>query len=253
MILLRCYTLFMDILQQGARELGINLTDEQVKKFSTYYQELIEWNRKINLTAISGYEEVQIKHFLDSLTVAACLKSVEPSPRGKLADIGTGAGFPGIPLAITMPSLEITLIEATRKKTDFLHHIAGILSLDNIEVINARSEELARNEKYRGKYDYVTARAVAELPALVEIALPFCRVGGIFFAMKKGNIQEELAETEGALALLNGAVMDIKYQKTELFGDNRCLVVIKKTEDTPSKYPRRPGIPEKRPLKGGAN
>jgi 16S rRNA (guanine527-N7)-methyltransferase len=237
----------MEKLKAGAEKLGLGLSPAQLEQFDSYYRELIDWNKRVNLTAITGYEEVQLKHFLDSLTVGLAW------PPGnniglRLIDVGTGAGLPGIPLKIVFPEIKLTLLEATAKKAGFLRHIVEKLGLANVEIVVGRAEEVARNTQYREGYDLVLSRAVAALPALVELALPFCAVGGSFIAQKKGNIDEEIGRADKALRLLGGSLRELrKVDLAELAGE-RYLVIIDKNLPTPGKYPRRPGLPAKRPL-----
>ena len=238
----------MQRLKSGAEKLGINLSDEQIEKFEVYYRELVEWNKKINLTAITDYEEVQVKHFLDSLTVARAINFKGGGAGFKLLDVGTGAGLPGIPLKIAFPEIFLTLLEATAKKTQFLEHLVKELGLKDMEIITGRAEDMARLPQYRGKFDIVVSRAVAALPALVELTLPFLVIGGILIAQKKGVIAEELRSAGKSVEILGGRARETKRVNLEGAGDDRCLVIIDKIKVTPEKYPRRPGMPEKRPI-----
>jgi len=234
---------------EGAGKLGIEFNARQVKQFELYYQELIEWNRKFNLTAITDYSGVQVKHFLDSLTITLALPKEElERPDFKIIDIGTGAGFPGVPLKILFPQLRLVLIEPTAKKTAFLRHIIQRLELDNIEVLNNRAEELAHWPLHREKFALVVSRAVAPLPTLVELTLPFCQIGGRFVAQKKGELDQEIHKAKKAIAALGGKLDQIKKIELDEFNDERYLVIIDKIYPTPSKYPRRPGIPRRRPI-----
>jgi len=239
----------MKRLIEGAGKLGIKLTTGQVKQFELYYQELIEWSKKINLTAITDYSSVQVKHFLDSLTVTLALSEEDMArPDFKIVDIGTGAGFPGVPLKILFPEPSLVLLEPTTKKTAFLRHIIDKLALKNVEVLNSRAEEAAHLPAYREKFALVLSRAVGLLPTLVELALPFCRIGGIFVAQKKGEIAEEMTGAKEAVAVLGGTLRQIRKVELDEFADARSLVIIDKICPTPSKYPRRPGVPKRRPL-----
>jgi 16S rRNA (guanine527-N7)-methyltransferase len=239
----------MKELVEGAGKLGIELNTRQVKQFELYYHELIEWNKKINLTAITDYSSVQVKHFLDSLTINLALtgKDVE-RPDFNIIDIGTGAGFPGVPLKILLPQPRLVLIEPTTKKTAFLHHIIRKLELENVEVLNSRAEEAAHLPLYREHFALVLSRAVALLPTLVELTLPFCRIGGKFIAQKKGEIDREINRAEKSIAALGGKIDRIKKVELSEFDDVRYLVIIDKIYPTPSKYPRRPGLPRRRPI-----
>jgi len=239
----------MKKLIEGAGKLGIEFNARQVKQFELYYQELIEWNRKINLTAITDYSSVQVKHFLDSLTITLALPGEEAEkPDFNIVDIGTGAGFPGLPLKILFPQPRLVLIEPTTKKTAFLHHLTRKLELENVEVLNSRAEEAAHLPLYREQFSLVLSRAVALLPILVELTLPFCRIGGRFVAQKKGELDREIDEAEKAIATLGGKLNQIKKIELGEFDDVRYLVIIDKIYPTPGKYPRRPGMPRRRPI-----
>ena len=234
---------------EGAVKLGIELNARQLEQFELYYQELIEWNKKFNLTAIKDYSGVQVKHFLDSLTITLALTEEEVErPDFSIMDIGTGAGFPGVPLKIIFPQLRLVLIESTAKKTAFLHHIIHKLELANVEVLNNRAEELAHWPLHREQFALVVSRAVATLPALVELTLPFCQIGGRFVAQKKGELDQEIDEAEKAIATLGGKLDQVKKIELGEFDDVRYLVIIDKIYPTPGKYPRRPGLPRRRPI-----
>jgi len=239
----------MKKLIEGAGKLGIELSTRQVKQFELYYQELTEWNKRINLTAITDYSSVQVKHFLDSLTVTIALSQEEMErPDFDIIDIGTGAGFPGVSFKILLPQPRLVLIEPTTKKTAFLRHIIHKLELENIEILNSRAEEAAHLLPYREKFALVLSRAVAALPALVELTLPFCRIGGRLIAQKKGEVDQEVNGAEKAIATLGGKLDRIKKIELNEFDDARYLVIIDKIYPTPNKYPRRPGLPKRRPI-----
>ena len=174
----------------GVEKLGLQLTSRQVEQFSTCYQELIKWNRRMNLTTITDYQEVQIKHFLDSLTITLAVK--QPIDNMRVIDVGTGAGLPGIPLKITFPDIRLVLLEATAKKVTFLQHLKKKLELDNVEIIVGRAEEVAHLSEYRERFDIVLSRAVAPLPTLAEVTLPFCTVDGSVIAQKKGDVRPDI-------------------------------------------------------------
>jgi 16S rRNA (guanine527-N7)-methyltransferase len=239
----------MKKLVEGAGKLGIKLNSRQVRQFELYYRELIEWNERINLTAVTDYSSVQVKHFLDSLTITLALpeKEVE-KPDFKIVDIGTGAGFPGVPLKILFPQPRLVLLEPTTKKTGFLNHIIHKLELQNVEVLNSRAEEAAHLPAYREQFALVLSRAVALLPTLVELTLPFCRIGGRFIAQKKGEIDQEVTRAKKAIAVLGGRLEQTKKIELEEFSDARYLVIIDKIYSTPGKYPRRAGVPKRRPI-----
>ena len=239
----------MERLVVGARELGIEFNARQVKQFELYYQVLIEWNKNVNLTAITDYEEAQLKHFLDSITVSMALTKEElNSPSLSIIDIGTGAGFPGLPLKILLGQARLVLLDSTAKKAIFLHHITRELGLDNVEVVTGRAEEIAHLPSYRQRFDLVVSRAVASLPALVELALPFCQIGGRFVAQKKGEIESEISSAGKAIDILGGKLSQVKKIELKVLGDERYLLVIDKIYSTPEKYPRHTGIPVRRPI-----
>jgi len=238
----------MERLNHGANKLGLELSPQQLEKFQLFYQELVEWNRKINLTAITDYEEVQIKHFLDSLTVTLALTPQEKNQGYHVIDVGTGAGLPGIPLKIIWPGTRLVLLDATAKKATFLEHLRQRLGLEDIEIVVGRAEEIAHRNEYREKFDLVLSRAVANLPVLAELTLPFCAIGGSFIAQRKGDVETEVTQTDKAFRSLGSELREIKRINLDELGNDRYLVVVDKTSPTPDKYPRRPGIPSKRPL-----
>ncbi|MFA5375220.1 MAG: 16S rRNA (guanine(527)-N(7))-methyltransferase RsmG [Dehalococcoidia bacterium] len=233
----------MEKLIEGALRLGLSLTARQVELFQAYYNELVDWNRRMNLTAIVDYDEVQVKHFLDSLTVSLAFSKMPSS----VVDVGTGAGLPGIALKIVYPDIALTLIDSTQKKAAFLNHIVTTLGLDGVSVVTGRAEELAHDSIYREHFDAALARGVARLAALAELTLPFCTVGGVFIAMKKRDDRGEVDESDVALRTLGGRLKQVIQIEIPELGD-RALVVIDKVKPTPEKYPRRSGIPQKRPL-----
>ena len=234
----------MEMLIAGAKRLGFDLSSEQVDSFQLYYEELVHWNMRMSLTAIVDYEGVQLKHFLDSLTVALCLDDIT----GKLLDVGTGAGFPGVPLKLLLPGISLWLLDSTGKKASFLNHLVDGLGLEGVEVLTGRAEELAHDGRYREIFDLVLSRGVAKLDTLAELALPFCTPGGTFIAQKKGEINEEVETAGRAIDILGGCLREIRWVELEELGEGRALVVIDKCSSTPQRYPRRPGIPQKRPL-----
>lgn len=236
----------MDKLFIGAERLGLKLGERELACFQTYYEELIDWNQRMNLTAITEYEAVQINHFLDALTVALVWKP--ESPQSWVIDVGAGAGIPGIPLKIAFPQIRLVLLEATAKKTTFLRHIVGKLGLNDVEIVVGRAEEMAHQSEHREQFNIVLSRAVAELATLVELTLPFCVKGGLVIAYKKGDIKQELSQAETAIATLGGKLKEVRPVTLPEFPDNRSLVVIEKVSPTPEKYPRRPGMPAKKPL-----
>ena len=226
---------------------ALGLRPEVEDLFRLYFEQLVEWNRAVNLTAIVDPDEVAARHFLDSLSVARVI-SDETLARGRLADVGSGAGFPGLPLKIAWPGLTVTLIESVGKKAAFLRHIVDTLSLNGVAVENGRGETLAHDPRMRESFDVVTARAVAPMAALAELTLPFCRPGGMVVAQKKAGIDDELKEADPAIAAMGGALERVETVDDVEPGDPRWLVVLRKVATTPERYPRRPGIPSKRPL-----
>jgi len=238
----------VDKLVTGATKLGLKLTSSQLEQFQLFYQEMVDWNRRMNLTAITDYEEVQVKHFLDSLTVTLALKPPESGQDYRVIDVGTGAGLPGIPLKILWPGIRLVLLEATARKTTFLHHLKHKLGLEDIEVAVGRAEEIAHDTQYRDRFDVVLSRGVARLPTLIELTLPFCALGGCSIAQRKGDVESEISQASRSIITLGGNLQVIKRITLEEFTDDRYLVVVDKILPTPEKYPRRPGIPSKRPL-----
>jgi len=239
----------MERLQAGALKLGLHLSSRQVEQFSIYYKELVDWNQRINLTAISDYEEVQTKHFLDSLTVVLAVEQLPDIANLKVIDIGAGAGFPGLPLKILLPDIKLVLLDATAKKAEFLNYVKKEIGLDDIEIIVGRAEEIAHRSKYREKFDIVLSRAVALLPTLVELALPFCVIGGRLVAQKGKGVKQEVSRAGKSIEFIGGKLKEVRRIEMEKFTDERWLVIIDKILPTPPEYPRRPGIPGKRPLK----
>jgi 16S rRNA (guanine527-N7)-methyltransferase len=236
----------MDLLKASAIEWGLKLTLGQIDAFELYYHQLIAWNERVNLTSITDYEEVQVKHFLDSLS---CLQALTPlAPGTRCIDIGAGPGFPGLPLKIVRPQMRLTLLEATGKKVLFLQHIVGELELQGVEIIMGRAEELGRQPPHREVYEVAVARAVAQLAVLLEYALPLLVTGGIFVAQKGVEVEDEVEAAQSALLILGGRIKEVKAVHLPGLGAPRHLVVVEKVTPTPQKYPRRAGIPAKRPL-----
>lgn len=238
----------MEKLITGASKLGLRLSPRQLEQFSIYYQELLAWNQRMNLTALTDYEEVQISHFLDALTVTLASQPRISRADSRLIDVGSGAGIPGLPLKIMFPNINLVLLDATAKKATFLDSLKDKLGLDSVEIVVGRAEEIAHQDKYRERFDIVLSRGVALLPTLVELTLPFCAIGGSFIAQKKGNVAREIGQATKAITTLGGNLREVKEIELAEFTDERRLVVIDKVSATPDKYPRRAGMPGKRPI-----
>ncbi|MGD1993483.1 MAG: 16S rRNA (guanine(527)-N(7))-methyltransferase RsmG [Anaerolineae bacterium] len=238
----------MDLLTRGAQELKIPLSEHHVEQFRLYYDELVTWNERFNLTAITDYEGAQIRHFLDSLSCLKALPWADLQAGARVIDVGTGAGFPGLPLKVVCPGIELTLLEATRKKGDFLKHLIERLGLQKVIVIHARAEELGNDPGHREQYDWALARAVAEMPTLAEYLLPLVRVGGSALAQKGEGAPAEVHGAAEAIRILGGRVRKLVPIHLHGLAETRYLVLVDKAVATPAKYPRRPGMPGKRPL-----
>ncbi|MCE1253671.1 MAG: 16S rRNA (guanine(527)-N(7))-methyltransferase RsmG [Anaerolineae bacterium] len=232
--------------QEITRQTGYTLNEIQMTHFLTYERELLDWNQRFNLTAVRDSQGVQIKHFLDSLT---CLLAFGDSIPNRLVDIGTGAGFPGIPLKIIFPQMQLTLVESVGKKAQFCRHIVQTLKFDKTEILTYRAEEMGQMPIHREKYDCAVARAVANLPILAEYLLPLVKVGGLMLAQKGENGPAEVHSAEGPIKILGGSMQKIKEVHLPGVTETRYLISIKKVAATPPAYPRRVGIPSKSPLK----
>ncbi len=225
-------------------ELNINLTEKQHDNYSTYLKTLLEWNEKINLTAITEENDIWIKHFIDSCTINKYIDS-----KNTIIDVGTGAGFPSLPVKILHDDLNITLLDSLNKRIDFLREIVKVLGLKNVSFIHGRAEDIANNSKYREEFDIATARAVANLSTLSEYCLPFVKVGGSFICMKAGNVETEINEAKKAIDILGGKVEKVEKFLLPHTDIERTIIIIKKIKETPKQYPRNAGIPSKNPLK----
>ena len=235
---------FEKIFKEYAKYLNIEINNKQIEKFYQYMNLLLEWNQKINLTAIIDYKDIILKHFVDSLTIE---KYIEKN--SYLVDIGTGAGFPGIPLKIVREDIKIVLVDSLNKRVQFLNEVIKKLDLQNIEAIHARVEEFGKNKRYRESFDIATSRAVANMSTLSEYMIPLVKVNGKCICMKGKEIEKELEDAKNAIKILGGKVLERK--EFQLIDDdiNRNIIVIAKEKSTSSKYPRKPGIPAKDPLK----
>ena len=235
-----------DLFTDELAKLGITLSDFQLKQFLTYYELLIEKNKVMNLTTITEYEEVIEKHFLDSISLC---KVYDLSKSVKVLDMGTGAGFPGIPLKIAFPEIEITLADSLNKRIKFLNEVIEKLELSCIETIHGRAEDFAKQNTYREQYDLCVSRAVANLSTLSEYCLPYVKVGGCFIPYKSGDVDQEIVDSKNAISILGGKVKEIyKFELPET-DIKRSLIVINKIKTTAKKYPRKAGMPSKEPLK----
>ena len=231
-------------MKQKAEEIDINLTVEQLWKFYSYMELLIEWNEKINLTAIIEPEEIILKHFIDSLTI---YKYIEKD--NKVVDVGTGAGFPGIPLKIANPELKITLVDSLNKRLIFLQDVINKLQLKNVEIIHARAEDFGQNKKFREKFDIATSRAVANLSTLSEYLIPLVKLNGKGICMKAGDADQELDEAKKAINVLGGTIKEVENFMLPQSDIGRTVIIINKERNTPTKYPRKAGMPSKDPIK----
>lgn len=224
---------------------NIILTDQQKAQFERYFQLLVEWNERINLTAITEKEEVYLKHFYDS--IAPILQGLIENQEVKLLDIGAGAGFPSLPMKILYPQLDVTIIDSLNKRINFLQLLAEELDLEGVHFYHGRAEDFAQDKHFRAQFDIVTARAVARMQVLSELTIPYLKVGGKLLALKASNAPEELTEAKNALNLLFSKVEDnISYTLPN--GDPRYITIVEKKKETPNKYPRKAGMPNKRPL-----
>ena len=230
-------------MEEGVKPLGIRLGEKQLEQFYDYFQFLVEKNKVMNLTAITEFDEVIEKHFLDSLSL---IKVYDLKKEVSVMDMGTGAGFPGIPLKITFPDLRMTLADSLNKRILFLQEVIEELGLKEIEALHARAEELGKNNEYREKFDLVVSRAVANLSSLEEYCVPFVKIGGNFISYKSGEIEEEVANAKNATFLLGGKMKEV--YKFDLYEQKRSFVVIDKVKGTPKTYPRKAGTPTKTPL-----
>lgn len=235
---------FKKIMIFYGEKIDIKFTEEQLNQFYEYMNLLLEWNEKINLTAITDPSEVILKHFIDSLTINKYIKE-----NSILADVGTGAGFPGIPLKILRPDLKITLVDSLNKRINFLNEVINKLNLVNIETVHSRIEDFGKDKKYRESFDFVTARAVANLAVLSEYLLPIAKVGGQCVCMKGSSVEEELSNGKNAIKVLGGKIKNIDEFVLPDSDMSRNVIIIDKIKNTPNKYPRKAGIPVKEPLK----
>lgn len=234
-----------EVLLQGCQEAGLGISEKQLASFERYGELMVEWNEQVNLTAITDPEGIALKHFLDSLL---CFKYVDLNGELRLLDVGTGAGFPGLPLKIYQEKLQVTLLDSLQKRVNFLRQICLEVKLKGIIAIHGRAEEIGRKSEQREHYDRVFSRAVARLAVLAEYCLPYVKVGGLFVALKGGNAVAEVDEGMFAVEELGGRLKEVVEFQLPLSGDGRSLIVVEKVKPTPEKYPRKPGLPDKKPI-----
>ncbi|WP_270816230.1 16S rRNA (guanine(527)-N(7))-methyltransferase RsmG [Hungatella effluvii] len=239
---------FRDRLNQELNQFSIKLEDSQIIQFYEYYEILVKWNKVMNLTAITEQNEVITKHFVDSLALIKSVEEISLNPY-HIIDIGTGAGFPGIPLKIAFPQLKITLMDSLNKRVKFLNEVIEKLDLKEIQAVHSRAEDLGREKEYREKYDLSVSRAVANLSTLSEYCMPFVKPGGFFISYKSGKIEEELASAKHAIFLLSGKLSSVESFTLDGADAERTLVKIEKVNEISKKYPRKAGVPAKEPLK----
>ena len=232
-------------LKESFGKLNISLTDKQYQQFLEYYELLVEWNKVMNLTGITEFDEVVMKHFVDSLSLVYAVPANKPY---KVLDMGTGAGFPGIPLKIAFPDMEMVLLDSLNKRIKFLNEVINQLGLEKITAIHGRAEEFARKEEYREQFDLCVSRAVANLATLSEYCLPYVKKNGCFIPYKSGAIEEEMESSKKAVHVLGGKITEVKTFELPDSDISRSLVVIKKEKETPKKYPRSGGKPTKEPI-----
>ena len=237
--------MFRDYLASAAQEYGLELSDQQLAAFSRYYELLLDWNSRLNLTAITEAREVAVKHIIDSLS---CYDEAYFPQACKVIDVGTGAGFPGLPLKIYRPDINLVLLDSLNKRLTFLQAVVEELGLDSVSTVHARAEEGGRRPDLRDSFHVVTSRAVARLSVLAELCLPFVKPGGVFVALKGAQFAEEAAEAQRAVRLLGGRVAHIRQIQLPGLDDKRAVIYIAKEKNTPPAYPRKPGMPDKKPL-----
>ena len=235
---------FKELMCSYGKQINILFDDKQLNQFYSYMNLLLEWNEKINLTAITEPEEVILKHFIDSLTISKYINN-----GATLADVGTGAGFPGIPLKIYRPDIKVTLVDSLNKRINFLDEVISNLKLEEINTVHSRIEDFGKNIKYREKFDYVTARAVANMAVLSEYLIPLSKIKGKCIYMKGSEVEEELKDAKKAINILGGKIQNVEKFTLPKSDNLRNIIIIDKIENTPKKYPRKAGTPAKEPLK----
>ena len=236
--------IFFEKIQENSKVLGFNFSVEQLEKFYKYMNLLIEWNEKMNLTAITEPNDIILKHFIDSITINKYIENT-----AKVVDVGTGAGFPGIPLSIIRTDLQITLVDSLNKRLIFLQEIKKELELKNIDIVHARVEEIGQNKNYRETFDIATSRAVANLSTLSEYLVPLVKIKGKCVCMKASDAEEEIKQAENAVNILGGKIVKVEKFNLPNSDIGRTIIIINKEKSTNGKYPRKPGTPSKEPLK----
>lgn len=231
---------------QALKEQGIELTEQQIQQFRSYFEILVEWNEKMNLTAITDEPSVYLKHFYDSISASFHFDFTKVTT---VCDVGAGAGFPSLPIKICYPHLEVTIVDSLNKRIQFLNHLSEQLNLENVNFVHARAEEFGQNPQYREKFDLVTARAVARQSVLSELCLPIAKVGGQFLALKAASGEDELKDAKKAIAVLGGKLVHHVAFELPVENSERTIYVFDKIKTTPKKYPRKPGTPNKSPIK----
>lgn len=230
---------------EALKEQGIVLSEKQLLQFDKYFHMLVEWNEKMNLTAITDQPSVYLKHFFDSISAAFY---VDMTGKKTICDVGAGAGFPSIPLKICFPELAVTIVDSLNKRISFLNELASELQLDHVNFVHSRAEDFGQDPKYREKFDIVTARAVARLSVLSELCVPLVKEGGVFISMKGAAAEEELQDAKKALSVLGGELVNEFSFNLPMEESERTIFLFNKTKKTPKKYPRKPGIPNKTPI-----
>jgi 16S rRNA (guanine527-N7)-methyltransferase len=231
--------------QQGLAEKGITLSPEQLKQYEQYYETLVEWNEKMNLTAITEKGDVYLKHFFDSISAAFYFDFTKSLT---VCDVGAGAGFPSIPIKIAFPNIHVTIVDSLNKRITFLEHLASVLQLQNVRFVHDRAETFGQNKEFREQFDVVTARAVARLSVLSELCLPLVKKGGIFLAMKAASAEDEVKSAQKAIHTLGGTIIQSEKFILPIENSERNIILIQKEKGTPKQYPRKPGTPNKTPI-----
>jgi 16S rRNA (guanine527-N7)-methyltransferase len=235
----------VDQFQSALAEKGITLSAHQLQQYEQYYETLVEWNEKMNLTAITEKGDVYLKHFFDSISAAFYFDF-----KGEMTvcDVGAGAGFPSIPIKIAFPNIHVTIVDSLNKRINFLEHLANVLKLENIRFVHDRAETFGQNKQYREQFDVVTARAVARLSVLSELCLPLVKKGGVFLAMKAASAEDELTVAGKAIQTLGGSILKKESFILPIENSERNIILIQKEKNTPKQYPRKPGTPNKTPI-----